>query len=263
MPDIAEQFGTGGWQFTPEVAEVFPEHVRASVPFYDSIQDLIAEASDWLVPPAATSPTSARRRGSPAVVSPNATRTGVSRSTSTTISPRCSSTPKTALRALPGGQRGLFHAARIQDGLTHTSADLTLILFTLQFLTAPDRVTALRHARERAAKTGALIVAEKIRPRDSRWAEIGNDVSHDWKAAHGIPDAAIRAKARALRGVLVPHTQDRSPRRLGRPGGSHPRCCSAGISGRSSARSPPDHSPNSCTSQPGREVSHVRTPPLP
>ena len=115
---------------------------------------------------------------------------------------------ETALRALPGGQRGLFHAGRIQDGLTHVNADLTLILFTLQFLTAPDRVTALRHAREHAARTGALIVAEKIRPRDSRWAEIGSDVSHDWKAAHGIPDAAIRAKARALRGVLIPHTQD-------------------------------------------------------
>lgn len=50
MPDIAEQFTTGGWQFTPEVAGVFPEHVRASVPFYDAIQDLIAETTDWLVP---------------------------------------------------------------------------------------------------------------------------------------------------------------------------------------------------------------------
>ena len=50
VPDIAEQFTTGGWQFTPEVAGVFPEHVRASVPFYDAIQDLIAETTDWLVP---------------------------------------------------------------------------------------------------------------------------------------------------------------------------------------------------------------------
>jgi SAM-dependent methyltransferase len=48
--DVAEQFGTGAWAFTPEVADVFPEHVRASVPFYDVIQDLVAELSDWLVP---------------------------------------------------------------------------------------------------------------------------------------------------------------------------------------------------------------------
>lgn len=70
-----------------------------------------------------------------------------------------------------------------------------------------ERVAALRLARASAAETGALIVAEKIRPQDSRWAEIGNDVSHDYKAEHGISDAAIRAKARALRGVLTPHPQ--------------------------------------------------------
>ena len=62
-------------------------------------------------------------------------------------------------------------------------------------------------ARLSARDTGALIVAEKIRPQDSRWAEIGSEVSRDYKAAHGISDAAIRAKARSLRGVLVPHPQ--------------------------------------------------------
>ena len=50
MADVAEQFAPGGWQFTADVANVFPEHVRASVPFYDVITDLIAQATDWLVP---------------------------------------------------------------------------------------------------------------------------------------------------------------------------------------------------------------------
>jgi tRNA (cmo5U34)-methyltransferase len=209
VPDIAEQFPTGGWQFTPEVAEAFPEHVRASVPFYDAIQDLIAEASDWLVPPGG-------------LVADLGAATGI---TCCRIAARhpdrdirfdlCDDSPamlkhaETALRALPGGRRCLFHAVRIQDGpLHHVGADLTLILFTLQFLSQQDRVKALRLARASAACTGALIVAVKIRPLDSRWAEIGNDVSHDWKAEHGITDVAIRAKASALRGVLVPHPQD-------------------------------------------------------
>lgn len=34
------------------------------------------------------------------------------------------------------------------------------------------------------------------------------DASHDWKAAHGISDTAIRAKSRALRGVLIPQPQN-------------------------------------------------------
>jgi tRNA (cmo5U34)-methyltransferase len=208
MPDIAEQFTTGGWQFTPEVAEVFPEHVRASVPFYDAIQDLIAEASDWLVPPnghvadlgASTGITCCR------IAERHPERE--IRFDLYDDQPAMLKYAQEALHALSGGQRCLFHTARIQDALTHVGADLTLILFTLQFLSAQDRITALRNAREHAAGTGALIVAEKIRPLDSRWAEIGNDVSHDWKAACGISDAAIRAKARALRGVLNPSPQN-------------------------------------------------------
>lgn len=209
MPDIAEQFATGGWQFTPEVAEVFPEHVRASVPFYDAIQDLIAEASDWLVPPGGR-------------VADLGAATGITccriaeRHPDRDIcfdlyddQPAMLKHAETALRALPGGRRSVFHAARIEDGpLVHPAADLTVILFTLQFLAAPARVKALRLARERSAGTGALIVAEKIRPHDPRWAEIGHDASHDWKAAQGITDTAIRAKARALRGILIPSTQD-------------------------------------------------------
>jgi len=208
VPDIAEQFGAGGWEFTPGVAEVFPEHVRASVPFYDAMQDLIAEASDWLVPPgghvadlgAATGITCCR-------IAARHPDRGICFDLYDD-QPAMLKHAETALRALPGGGRCLFHAARIQDGpLTHVSADLTLILFTLQFLPQQDRAKALRLARERSAGTGALIVAEKVRPLDSRWAEIGNDVSHDQKAARGISDAAIRAKARALRGILAPGPQ--------------------------------------------------------
>lgn len=205
--DIAESFPTGGWQFTPEVTAVFPEHVRASVPFYDAIQDLVAEASDWLLPDGGL------------VVDLGA-------STGTTIHRIATRHPDRALRArLYDTERSMLsRAAELLAGLSnltaeyddsdirqpatpHEDADLTLALFTLQFLPVPDRVTALQHARAGASPTGALIVAEKLRPPDSRWAEIACDASHDWKAAHGIADAAIRAKARALRGVLQPYPE--------------------------------------------------------
>ncbi|WP_327385055.1 methyltransferase domain-containing protein [Streptomyces sp. NBC_01207] len=205
--DIAESFGTGAWSFTPDVVDVFPEHVRASVPFYDAIQDLVAEAADWLVPDgglvadlgAATGITVQRiadrhpGRRIRAVLYDN--------------EPAMLRRAEQALASTPTGHVD-YVTADIQDGpLQHTAADLTLALFTLQFLPMPDRLAALRHARDASAATGALIVAEKVRPPDSRWAEIGNDASHDWKAAHGIPDTAIRAKARALRGVLQPYPQ--------------------------------------------------------
>lgn len=205
-PDIAERFNTGAWQFTPEVADVFPEHVRASVPFYDAIQDLVAEASDWLLPDGG-------------LVADLGAATGI------TVHRIAARHPERTLRAIlyDNEPSMLDRAAEHLSGLTNTSveyipaditqplkhgdADLTLSLFTLQFLPLRARVAALRNARLCASETGALLIAEKVRAPDSRWAEIGNDASHDWKATHGITDAAIRAKARALRGVLQPYPE--------------------------------------------------------
>lgn len=208
--DVAEGFGPGAWQFTPDVADVFGEHVRASVPFYDAMQQIVAEASDWLVPAGGH-------------VADLGAATGI---TCCAIAARHPERrigfdlydeseamlkhAETNLRAVPdlGGHRSVTHTTRIEQGpFQHSPADLTLALFVLQFLpSSADRVRALKMARERAADGGALIVAEKVRLSDVRWAEIAADVSHDWKAERGISDAAIRAKARALRGVLIPST---------------------------------------------------------
>lgn len=207
MADIAETFGAGAWQFTPEVAEVFDDHVHASVPFYSAIQDMIAEMSDWLVPDGG-------------LIADLGAATGA-----TTLRILKRHPERTIHLALYDDQQAMldqarnnlephasgkvdYNLARIQDSpLRHSDADLTLIIFTLQFLPMRDRVATLRMARSCAHEGGALIVAEKLRSADPRWMEIGNDVSHDWKATHGISDAAIRAKARALRGVLIPSSQ--------------------------------------------------------
>jgi tRNA (cmo5U34)-methyltransferase len=204
--DVAETFGAGSWEFTPEVAAVFDEHVRASVPFYDAIQELVAQASDWLV-------------GAGGLVA------DLGASTGTTVAAILDRHPERQVRAdLYDDQAAMLskatvrltdgvaagrvrvHCRRIEAGpLDHSDADLTLALFTLQFLPWRDRFTALSLARKSAADTGALIVAEKVRSSDARWSEIATDASHDWKAEHGISADAIRAKARALRGVLMPH----------------------------------------------------------
>jgi tRNA (cmo5U34)-methyltransferase len=205
-PDIAERFTAGSWEFTPDVAAVFSDHVRASVPFYDAIQQLVAEATDWLVP----------RDG---VVADLGAATGA------TVDCILERHPERAIHAhlydeqpamlaraktfIRNTERVRFHARRIEDGpLDHDGADLTACLFTLQFMSPAARREALYLARKASAPTGALIVAEKVRVQDARWAEIGTDVSHDWKAQHGISADAIRAKARALRGVLVPQPLD-------------------------------------------------------
>jgi tRNA (cmo5U34)-methyltransferase len=207
MADVAEQFQTGAWAFTQDVVDVFDHHVRQSVPFYDAMQDLVAQAADWLVPAGGLV-------------------ADLGASTGTTVRRIMDRHPQREIRAAlydieqpmldkameifatpPDSNRVQYFNHPIEQPLKHTDADLTVSLFTLQFMPLRDRVAAVRNARLCATETGALIIAEKVRPPDARWAEIANDVGHDWKADHGLSDQAIRAKALALRGVLTPYPE--------------------------------------------------------
>lgn len=204
MPDIADSFSTGGWEFTPEVTEVFDDHVRASVPYYDDIQNLVAELSDWLLPN-------------------NGVYADLGASTCTTLAAIAERHPTRRIRAeLYDEEPSMlerakdkvaklnvlptFHVQRLQQPLKHKEADLTVSLFTLQFLRESDRLQVLTEARRCSADSGAIVLAEKIRPEHPLLAEIGMDASHDFKAEMGITDTAIRSKARALRGVLIPQS---------------------------------------------------------
>lgn len=203
--DIAEEFDTGGWSFTAGVADVFGDHVRASVPHYDDIQRLVAEVADWTLPPGGVYADLGASTGETlAAIYTRHSGRGFS-AYLYDEQPAMLDRAKATLNA--PGRVVYYHPQRVQEPLAHHAADLTTLLFVLQFMPLPDRVAVLTQAREHAAEGGALLVAEKIRPLDPRWAEIANDRSHDWKADHGISDAAIRAKARALRGVLVPHPE--------------------------------------------------------
>jgi tRNA (cmo5U34)-methyltransferase len=204
MTDIADTFATGGWEFTPEVTAVFDDHVRASVPFYDHIQNLVAELSDWLLPN-------------------NGCYADLGASTGTTLVAIAERHPTRRIRAeLYDEEASMLDVAkkkieklnvvptlnlqRLQQPFKHREADMTVALFTLQFLAKRDRLHVLSEAHRCSAKSGVIVLAEKIRPDHALLAEIANDVSHDYKSAAGISDTAIRSKARALRGVLVPQT---------------------------------------------------------
>ncbi|UYL88116.1 methyltransferase [Gordonia phage Evaa] len=203
MTDIAESFGAGAWEFTPQVTDVFDEHVSASVPFYPMIQSIIAEVADWTLP-----------NGGIFV--------DVGASTGTTADVIATRHPDRHLRAylydeVPemlekavaklADHANLRVERRVQNvsaQMSHPASDLVTAVFLLQFLGIDERRELLNQLHRRSKTTGVLLVAEKIRPEDPLWHEIGIDASHDFKAKAGLSDTAIRQKARALRGVLRP-----------------------------------------------------------
>lgn len=203
MGDITEQFGPGGWQFTHEVADVFDGHVRASVPHYDVFQNLVAAACDWLLPDGGTVADLGASTGT--TVNGIRGRHPQRAFTAHLYDDQPAMLDQAKAKAGDGPGETHYHCVRAEDGpYGHQAADLTLALFLLQFLPIPARQATLRLAREHATAGGALLIAEKVRVTDPVWQEIGVDLSHDWKADHGIDAEAIRAKALQLRGVLRP-----------------------------------------------------------
>lgn len=205
--DISESFNPGGWKFTAEVTDVFDVHVAASVPYYPLIQNIVTETTDWLLPDGGV-------------------YVDIGASTGTTAELIAQRHPDRHIRAylydeVPemldkaseklAGYPNLKVERRPRNVLAtmdHIPSDLVTSLFTLQFIAPELRGKVLEELHRRSKPTGALIVAEKIRPVHPLWAEIANDASHDFKADHGLSDTAIRQKARSLRGVLRPSTED-------------------------------------------------------
>jgi tRNA (cmo5U34)-methyltransferase len=88
------------------------------------------------------------------------------------------------------------------DSLAHDAADVTLLLWTLQFLPVWSWRSVLELARQHAAEDGLLIIGAKTRLSDARWQEIADGALADWKWSHGVTADEALAKARSLRGVM-------------------------------------------------------------
>lgn len=209
-PDVSTNYiattysGPGSFQFDEGMIEGFDDHVPASIPVYNQVISLVAELSDWLAPKGAV--IADLGSGTGGTVQAIATRHS-SRDLHFHLYDSQSGMLEAARKKLEGITCGAsYHLCRLEEGLTHCGANLTLVLYVLQFLDPARRVGVLREARDRSRDDGALVLAEKIRVENPRWSEMAASNLTDYKAASGISPAAISRKERALRGVLIPLT---------------------------------------------------------
>lgn len=206
MSDVSNSFSTGGWEFNKEVVAVFDEHVNKNVPNYDLIQKIIVDLSDWLMPD-------------------ESNMVDVGASTGTTARKISLKHPKrklsfylydieqemlSAAKEKNSGHLPFHRFLYLNSDLTehepsHENADMSLCVFTLQFIPRQKRAKLLQNLADKARKsTGMLIVAEKLEQESGFWQEIANEATWDYKQENGIDNETIRSKAKSLRGVLVP-----------------------------------------------------------
>ncbi len=98
---------------------------------------------------------------------------------------------------------------------------LTLINFTLQFLPPADREPLLKRIYLSMSPGAALILSEKISFDDHINNSLFIDTYHAWKTCNGYSEMEIKQKRNALEKVLIPETLETHKERLHRVGFKH------------------------------------------
>jgi len=192
-----------GWQFDHSVAQEFDKHVRKSVPCYDQVQIMIADISEWFI-----------RDG--AVIFDLGTSTG-----ETIARLQAKHQNKKDVRfigidnSLPMLEKAKvkcetknvqFLHQNIASTTGFTAASLVTAIYTLQFLSLAERRHVIELVSRDLLEGGAFIIVEKIRAETSLVEDMWLELYWDMKQAYGLNPDQVLAKARSLRGVLVPLT---------------------------------------------------------
>jgi tRNA (cmo5U34)-methyltransferase len=191
----------GKWEFNAEVSAAFDSHVRKSVPFYDELQRMVTELSEYFI----------RNRS---VVYDLGSSTGETLSRLAEkhaekddvefIGFDLSESMVMEARKKVGGPNVNFFHKNILDAEFSATANLVTSLFTLQFLTLSERRELLARVNQALVEGGGLIIVEKVRAESSFFEDLWTELHWDFKRRQGLTADQILDKAHSIRGVLNP-----------------------------------------------------------
>jgi tRNA (cmo5U34)-methyltransferase len=216
--------------FDADVADVFDDMVRRSVPLYAEVQRIVVELVARLL---ATPEVEAEGDGA----APGAVY-DVGCSTGTTLaaiaralgpdrrvaligiepSPGMREAAAEKLAALDGAGGVEFLPDPIESLERLPGARAITMLYTLQFVRPPARLDVLGTCWRSLAPGGCLVLAEKILAEDRVLRRLFIDLYHDYKRRHGYSSTEITRKREALENVLVPYTAGENAALLRRAG---------------------------------------------
>lgn len=202
------------FSFDEQVASVFPDMIKRSIPGYSHILGMTGVIAKRYVPEGG--------RIYDLGASLGATTLSVAQQlehlekvefvtvdTSAAMTERCAgilakNLPKRSITSLCSDIRHL----------DYQPCDLILLNFTLQFLPPNDRQPLLEKLYQALRPGGALIISEKIHFQDPRQAQLLYELHHDFKRANGYSDMEISQKRTALEDVMLTDTPEQHLQRL-------------------------------------------------
>lgn len=195
----------GAWRFDAEVSRAFDAHVRKSVPFYEELQRMVVELSDYFV-------------RDQSVIYDLGSSTGA---TVDLLAARHEAKENAQFIGIDLSESMVQEAqARVKRPNAHfmhknvtqvefaPPANFVISLYTLQFLTLAERRQLLTRISAGIVEGGALLLAEKTRAENSFFEDLWLELHWDFKRRQGLTPGQILEKANSLRGVLNPLTTE-------------------------------------------------------
>ena len=208
---VDEVVPDGPWRFDGDVAVVFDDMLRRSIPDFAAMREITTRLA---------------ARALRATLDPRLLDLGCSRGSG--IAPILEHVPATRVVGIECARE--MHRAATERFVDHANVDIidadlrrgipidvpqTVIVacLTLQFVPIEYRRRLLHQARRLMQPDGCLIVVEKVLGESERGDETLVDEYLSMKARHGYTDEQIARKRLALEGVLVPSTASENERR--------------------------------------------------
>ena len=193
----------GEWRFDKNVSKAFDAHVRKSVPFYDEIQRMVIEISEYFVRDHCVVYDLGSSTGTTLDLLSSA---HAGKEDAQFIGFDLSKFMIKEARKKVDRPNVRFYHKNIMDVEFSPPAHFMTSLFTMQFLTLAERRTLLARIHEGLIEGGGLLIVEKVSAEHSCFEEIWTELYWDFKRRQGFSPEQILEKANSIRGVLKPLT---------------------------------------------------------
>lgn len=190
-----------GWTFGGDVPDTFVDHIKLSVPLYESGHDLICQVSDFFVKNdsvcyeiGTSTGELIRKMAEHNSGKPDARWIGydVEKAMVDAATQHCKDTPNISIH---------LEDARLAE---MEKADMIVSYYTMQFIPPRYRQELFDKIYETLNWGGALVIFEKVRGPDARFQDIITQLYNDFKIRNGFTGEEIVEKTRSLKGVLEP-----------------------------------------------------------
>lgn len=209
--------GAGLFRFDDNVARVFPDMIKRSVPGYTTIVAM----TGLLAQRYASEGSRLYDLGCSLGASTLAMRQNlqvegcrlIAVDNSAAMLERCRSIIDTDTHDTPVD----LVCAGLQD-VAIVDASVVVLNFTLQFIPLAERDAVIRRIYTGLRPGGVMVLSEKVTFEDSNLNQLNIALHHEFKRANGYSDMEIAGKRAALENVLLPETLARHKQRIAAAG---------------------------------------------